>query len=363
MKKQLLIILVLILAFSLHAQDERKLLLHWSFDDGTATDLSGNGHDGELHNVQSVDDIPLSEGKSMYFNGADSSYIINESVIDNLNGLEAFTVSMWVKSDTVGTDRGFIICDFPKNRDQYLTMRYDMSGYISQGTHVIKVGISLTEDGLGDTIEFNIETLSELQTTDWQHLVFCWEAGDETLTLFIDGGDGFLDPTSLIVKSAPSLGSIETVLPADPYLAAMTELYIGKGGKDKETSWKGYIDEVLIYNFKATSDEAEGLYDGVLIELDESSAIEEAGTTYSNIKVLPNPLKTSTQIEFSTASYANVSIEICDFYGKSLEVLTNKIYQPGIHSLNWTPTHISPGIYFGRVIINDKVETVKIVIQ
>lgn len=362
MKKQLLLILVLILAFSLYAQDERKLLLHWSFDDGTATDLSDNGHDGELHNVQSADSTPLSEGKSMYFNGTDSSYIINESVIENLNGLQAFTVSIWVKSDTVNIDQGFIICDFPKNRDQYLAMRYDKSGYIAEGTNVIKVGISLTEDDLGDTIEFNMETLSELQTTDWQHLVFCWEAGDSILTLFIDGEDGVLDLTSTVVKSAPSIGSPPTVLPADPYLSAMTELYVGKAGKDIETSWKGYIDEVLFYNFKVTDDEAEGLYNGEFPELDDGDAIKEAETTYSNIKVLPNPLKTSTQIEFSTGSYANVSIEIYDFCGKSIEVLTNKIYHPGTHSLNWTPTHISSGIYFGRVKINDKVETVKIVI-
>jgi len=362
MKKLLLFIPILFYAFLLQAQDEKKLLLHWSFDDGTATDLSDNGHNGELHNVQSESVTPLSAGKSMYFDGTDSSYIINESVIENLNGLKAFTVSMWVKSDTTNIDQGFLICDFPKNRDQYLTMRYDKAGYIALGTNVIKVGISLTEDGLGDTIEFNMETLSEVQTTDWQHLVFCWENGDTELNLFIDGDDGILDPTSLIVKSAPSLGSTETVLPADPYLSAMTELYIGKGGKDIETSWKGYIDEVIFLNFKVTDDEAKSLYDGVIPML-ESGNNTAVSPVNPGIEITPNPMETSARIDFSTNNQDRVTIEIYDVCGNSLQVLTNKFYQPGIHSINWSPSNINSGVYFVRIKANSTVETVKLVVQ
>jgi hypothetical protein len=224
------------------------------------------------------------------------------------------------------------------------------------------VGISLTQDGLLDTIEFNMETISDLQTTEWQHLVLCWEAGDEELTFYVDGDDAVLDPASLVVKSAPSLGSPDTVLPPDPYLAAMTELYVGKGGKDKVACWKGYIDEVVILNFKVTSEEVGDLYFGELPVLEEASSIKET-ETYATIKVLPNPMKTSARIEFGTPTEARVSVEIFNVCGSSVEILTDNIYQPGIHSINWSPTNISPGVYVGRMKANNSVETFKIVVQ
>lgn len=361
MKKLFFIIPVFFCAFLLQAQDEKELLLHWSFDDGTATDLSDNGHDGELYNVLSEDISPLSEGKSMYFDGTDSSYIYNKSVIEYLNGLKAFSVSVWVKSDTLETDQGFLICDFPKNRDQYLAIRYDKGGYIAGGTNVIKVGLSLTADGLEDTLEYNMETISDLQTTEWQHILLCWESGDEELTLYIDGEGDLLDPNSLVVKS--NMKATDTLLPPDPYLTDMTELYLGKGGKDKESSWKGSIDELVILNFKVTEDEAVGLYNGELPNLEDPSVLRGKKTINSNIRVLPNPLQTSTQIGFSTDKQARITIEIYDACGKFVQIISDKIYEPGAHSINWSPPNTHPGVYFGRMKVNNSVETFKLVVQ
>jgi hypothetical protein len=358
MKKLLLLIPVLFLALIMKAQDE-ELLLYWSFDDGTATDLSGNNHNGELNNVAAQDVTPLSDGKSMYFDGTEGSYILNYSIIDYLTGLKAFTVSMWIKSDEVATDRGFIICHEPDNADRYLTMRYDKAGYTGGGTNVIKAGISVSDDGLADTIEFNQETISEKQTTEWQHLAFCWESGEEALTLFIDGYDNLMDEKSIDIVSAVQAPNPQ--LPADPYLYGMTNMYVGKGGKDVASSWLGYVDEVVILNYKVTSEEVGNLMNGDVPYL--NTALKEAGSVLSGISIIPNPFKTSTRIEFCTSSHSRVSLAIYDVCGKFIQELTDEFYQQGNHSINWVPSTISPGVYIGRMKVKNTYETFKLVVQ
>lgn len=359
MKTLFLFIPVLFFALLLQAQDENKVLLYWSFNDGTATDSSGNGHDGELFNVSAQDETPMPDGKSMYFDGTDSSYIINNSIIEQLTGLKEFTVSMWIKSEVVNTDRGVLICKESDNGDRYLTIRYDKAGYIGGGTNIIKVGISLTEDGLGDTIEFNQETISEMQTTEWQHLAFSWVSGDEALTLYIDGYKDIMDENSIAIVSA--MQNPDPKLPADPYLTEMTNMYIGKGGKDIDSSWLGYIDEVVILNYAVTSEEVGKLMNGEIPLL--NTAVKEVGSAISGISIIPNPFTTSARIEFSTGSHSRVSIEIYDVCGKFVQELTNEFYQPGIHSITWSPSSISPGVYFGRMKVNNTLETFKLVVQ
>ena len=359
MKKLLLLIPVLLYAFLLQAQEEKKLLLYWSFDDGSATDLSGNGHDGDIEYAVSDNDTPLGSGKSMYFDASDC-YIINETVIEELNGHKAFTASLWVKSDEIDSDRGFFICNDPENKDRDLTIRYDKAGYMGGGTNVIKAAISVTRDNLEDTVEFSQETISGVQSLEWTHIVFCWQARDTLLTLYLDGVQ-VLDTNSLYYGSAIPDHQI-TESHSLYFLTRITKLLVGKGPKDAESSWLGYVDEVVILNYKVTPEEVSTLNDGEIpvLETGYNTAVSPVN---SYIEITPNPVKTSTRIEFNTNSQAVVTIEIYNVYGKSVQILTNKLYQPGIHSINWSPSNINSGVYFGRMKANNTVETFKLVVQ
>ncbi|MCX7909570.1 MAG: hypothetical protein N2560_08660 [Ignavibacteria bacterium] len=82
----------------------RDLLAHWSFDDGTARDVTGNGYDGVLVNNPTI--VPGVSGNAMHFQGKGNYIPVNGDVKEigshillppiNLHGLNEFTITMWV---------------------------------------------------------------------------------------------------------------------------------------------------------------------------------------------------------------------------------------------------------------------------
>jgi len=142
-----------------------------------------------------------------------------------LNGLSAITVSLWVKSDVTGQDRGILFTSEPiGGADEDLGIRYDASGAFGGGVAVIKASIRTT---WGYT---QIESTSGVQTTGWQHLALVWESGS-SIKLYINGQ---LNP--LTYDRGAVSGTVSGV----------QKLMLGRGTKGKY--WDGLIDDVRIYN-------------------------------------------------------------------------------------------------------------------
>ncbi len=207
---------------------QTDLLAHWAFDEGsgtTALDSSGNGYDGTLQG-----DTTYVAGKigshALSFDGTDD-YVLDDDGETYINGISAVTVSLWVKSDLTGTDRGFMIAQDPDDTDTVFGIRYDAAGWAYGGTDLIKAGITTTG---GDQ---QIEGESGMQTTSWQHVAMTWSSGNE-IEIFVDG-----------VRNVPNgadAGQSGTVTGA-------TKVIIGKGAKDSGTnSWDGLIDDVRFYS-------------------------------------------------------------------------------------------------------------------
>lgn len=100
----------------------------WRFDEGSGTiayDSSGNGNDGMF--VGDPQWVAGKWGGALDF-GGDGDHVIDEDAESYLNGLDALTVCMWIKSDLTNTDKGFINCEQPDAGDHIITMRYDASG-------------------------------------------------------------------------------------------------------------------------------------------------------------------------------------------------------------------------------------------
>jgi hypothetical protein len=118
------------------------LLLWWKFDEGTgmtAVDWSGHDHHGTLEgNPQWV---AGTVGGALEF-GGDGDRVVDEDAENYLNGLSAITVAMWIKSDVVGTDKGFIDGEDPDGNDNVVTMRYDAAGASYSGTNVAKMAVT-----------------------------------------------------------------------------------------------------------------------------------------------------------------------------------------------------------------------------
>jgi hypothetical protein len=69
----------------------------------------------------------------------------------------------------------------------------------------------------------------------------------------------------------------------------------------------------------------------------------------------PNPLDSTTRIEFETPEACRVSLSIYDAGGRLVASLTNRIYPPGRFAVVWDGTDgsgqdVPTGVYFARMI-------------
>lgn len=159
------------------------------------------------------------------FNGINSELTLPLPTF--LDGLSAYSIQAWVKSDQVNTDRGIISVGPVAGRDDTMgfCLRYDKVGYSGDGTNVVLVEHQLT-DGRN-----RVESASNVQTTDPQHVAVIWRK-DDGPEIWIDGS-----PTSPTYASADRTGT--TSFSNGP-------LRIGRASQDASTAWDGAIDEVRI---------------------------------------------------------------------------------------------------------------------
>jgi hypothetical protein len=176
---------------------------------------------------------------ALKFDGVDD-FVVSHTIAVQLNGSNALTVALWVKSDVTNTDRGFIHFEEPHGTDDR-GMRYDEWGLDGQGANLIKIGVICS----ARSVRQQLESSSNVQTTAWQHLVMTWSSG-QPLKLYING-------------------TLDTPTFNDPGLAGVlrgyTRLLIGRGGKygapstDATTGWDGLIDDVAIFSRALDADE------------------------------------------------------------------------------------------------------------
>jgi hypothetical protein len=212
-------------------------VLWWRFDEGAgdiATDSSGNGRDGVINGAMWKTGGVGGEGAHLEFLGTGQT-VIDDDGEDYLNGLSGLTIAMWVKADSIPTDKGFIIAEPPDGGDNVCTMRYDAAGASFGGAAVLKMAVTSDPGG-----EQQFESSANLQTTEWHHVAMTWSDGD--LIRFYsngveDAGTGRNNPNNAGVVSG------------------CNTLIVGQGGKDSGGGWDGLIDDVRIYDYPLTADE------------------------------------------------------------------------------------------------------------
>ena len=226
MSKRRLFLSILVGVLSMTGPASAELILHWAFDEGSgavAHDSSGYGRDGTV-----VGDPAWVAGKiggALDLDGIDD-HVVDETAGDYINGLEAITICLWIKSDILGTDKGFIILEDPTGGDNR-NIRYDAASWAWEGgTNLIKIALDSTGGHQAH------EGSDNTQTTEWQHVTMVWSSGNE-LMLYIDGE---LDP-----PRGTDAGVEGTV-------SGVTKLMVGKGCKDADGGWDGLVDDVRIYN-------------------------------------------------------------------------------------------------------------------
>ncbi|MEO8664762.1 MAG: SBBP repeat-containing protein [Ignavibacteria bacterium] len=76
----------------------------------------------------------------------------------------------------------------------------------------------------------------------------------------------------------------------------------------------------------------------------------------------PNPFNPTTQISFNIPVSSNVKLGIYDMSGRMIELLVNKILQPGSHEYEWNASHYSSGTYFYKIESDGFVQTKKMLL-
>lgn len=76
----------------------------------------------------------------------------------------------------------------------------------------------------------------------------------------------------------------------------------------------------------------------------------------------PNPFNPVTRIDFSIPENGNIKIEIFDAAGKLIEILADKEFNAGFHSIEWNGSNVSSGIYFYRISTKQFTETKKMML-
>ncbi len=84
-----------------------------------------------------------------------------------------------------------------------------------------------------------------------------------------------------------------------------------------------------------------------------TASVEEKGSdlplTYRFEQNYPNPFNSATNIRFTIADEASVSMKVFDILGREVAILVNERRVPGTYSLTWDARTLPSGVYFCRM--------------
>ena len=89
----------------------------------------------------------------------------------------------------------------------------------------------------------------------------------------------------------------------------------------------------------------------------------EVPETDFNVSIYPNPLTSSTNLEFYLSEINNVSLIVYDIVGREIKNIPAQNFQSGNNSISIDLSGAKQGIYFCRLKANEKVQTYKLLKQ
>ncbi|MFQ5531447.1 MAG: LamG domain-containing protein, partial [Candidatus Nanoarchaeia archaeon] len=190
-----------------------NLIAHYSFDDGTATDNSGNGNDGTVFGPVLIKGI---NGSGLNFDGVDDYILISNS--PELTLTQDFTFSIWVKPDEFTND--VILCKGPNAGDP---------------DYLLTLGFGFKDIGFYDGTSWKNSNQGILSQYMWNHVAFVYDGVE--YKFYVNG----------VLKGLTSAtGNIQT---------SSSDLMIGQQCLTGANNFNGVMDEVKIYNRALTEGE------------------------------------------------------------------------------------------------------------
>ena len=206
---------------------------HWTFNNGTATDITGNGHDGSIVGAVSV---PGLHGMALQFNGSEDKTYVEVPDHTDLR----FT-STWTLEALFKIDEDAII---PNNwRESYLITKPSSVG---GGHYALK--LHQTDPDAPDnvpelpTVEVHgptdvgseVRSATNVTLDKWHHLAASFDNGEIIIYLDYQPIDTFSSPISPVGTSA------------NPLLLGRNNTISGSPNSSKP--FEGLIDEIAVSN-------------------------------------------------------------------------------------------------------------------
>jgi len=198
---------------------DKGLIAYWSFDDGTATDNSGNGHDGTKNGGFFFDGM---KGKAFLMDGTSDYISVPDDQALRLSGTD-FTISSWVylNEHDPSYSSGIVVKRGAGSSNGYIT---GITGMQQTDT-----GFGYMQISGGDNPR--LATKSPIALQGWNHLLYTFDVSEETMSVYLNG----------------QLSSTSAGIPA-PNAATVADLCIGKDSQLDEYFFSGMLDEIRIYN-------------------------------------------------------------------------------------------------------------------
>ena len=208
--------------------NEAGLVANYTFDDGTANDLTGNHH-GITHGF-----VLRTPSPSLSLDGVDDYVEIPHSETVNFGTNDNFTVEVWVKADPNQLDLD--------NGDNDIIEKWDVNGggypfvirYIRNTGQIIAARWDGSNAGA-------VTSTTNINDGNFHHIAFVKDG--ENLHLYVDGvlESTQTDNTSFNTKNNSSI-------------------YVGRRGQNQpfDNHFRGEVDELRIWNTARTQAEIQG---------------------------------------------------------------------------------------------------------
>ncbi len=317
------------------------MTLDLDFDEG-----SGLPQDGSIyaHTVTFVGNPIFStdavSGSNSIYLGGDSSYL---EVDSPFLGAETLSVDFWFKADTIKTYcRIFNRPDVPEswytNNYQIRTNDSQQLEAISDGSVTITTDITISPDHWYHVI-YEVQNAPAGDTVNYYGV---FQLSDESGLLFQDYG-GF-DEQVIMAMAPLRIGKAGTATGADAY----------------PPFFKGYYDEVKVYNYPAVGLDLISFTTMSTTDDDEPSVL--GGFKLS--QNYPNPFNPSSHIEFTTSISAEVKLNVYNLLGEELVTLYREYTTPGTYTVMWNGRDVGgklvpSGVYLYRVQVGSHFHQVK----
>lgn len=207
-----------------------KPIAFWNFEKVSGTtllDASGNGYDGTLMNAPTFTEGKV--GTAIYFNGTDQFVQFPFYEALDFSNTDNFTMSLWVKTDGSETGWKLLAGNGRESKNNWYGIYYNGN---NQNYRLS------TQRPWGDA------EIAKRKADEWTHLTIAFTASGKTFSLYANG----VKTGTKTVSSVMSNGSEHGFL-------------LGCSGASVGEYFKGWLDNVRVYDRTLTDKEVKEIYD------------------------------------------------------------------------------------------------------